>query len=302
MQYSFFDAKATASKQMIKAVPSSDALATQREDIESQENGITIYKTDDEKTKKCKYALIHIRSYYAELKDEIENWVKQKFQEQENFSIIFIAYQQPSRLGESGCITMQTQSEAIFHYGATSYGMGNSASTKEEVKQLLLEIYDEKRRELSIPYSDPNVAWGFGLRSTKPENIKVFFTPRAKEFILNLNINPDKFLHCYESLKGAIATDEDIAETKRLEELEQQIEREKAECEQVKSTVSNFFGVGYHYEKKEVDVSGVDIGKLTERFLELKRHIAEHEEMVNKIRNKYWERKASIERKEGAQR
>lgn len=301
MQQTLFDSfdntNSTASKRMRQTKPQLSNPAGQNshnENIESQDCGISIYKTDDEKTKSCKYALIHIRTYYAELKEEIESWARQKFDEKENFSITFIAYQPPQRLGESGCITMDTQSEAVFHSGETSYRMGNYASNKAEVRQLLLGAYDEKRRELSIPYCDPNITQGFGLRSTKPENIKVFVSPKARDFILSLGVKLDKFLECYQGLDETIATENDIAETKRLKELEQEIEKEKAEYEQVKSVASNFFGIGYHYGKKEEDTSGVDIRGLAERFLELKKHIAEHEEMIEKIRNKYWECRAKI--------
>ena len=298
---SFGNTKQAGFKHQTQTKTQSNNLVSQNpqnENVESQDCGITIYRTDDEKTKAGKYALIHIRTYYTALKDEIENWTRQKFKEEENFSIAFVKYEAPKRLGESGCITIDTQSEAIFHYGITSYRMGSSAAAREEVRQLLLEAYNEKRRELSVPYCNPKVAQGFGLRSTKPENIKVFLTPRAKEFILSLNINVDKFLHCYESLKGSMATEDDISEARKFAELEQQIEKEKAECKQVKSIVSNIFGISYCYEKKEIDISGVDITELAQRFLGLKNHIAEHEEMIQRIRNKYRERKTNISQKD----
>lgn len=100
-----------------------------------------------------------------------------------------------------------------------SWGLGYSCHSQEEAKLLWDSLIAAKTQRLSMPFHAEK-ADDFSLRGLKNENIKVFFSSRAKEYLQRMGWDFDEFNKAWDGVKETETTHEAIAKSDRNHELQ----------------------------------------------------------------------------------
>ncbi len=102
-------------------------------------------------------------------------------------------------------------------YGG-SWGCGESCRNKDEATALWKELIGSKTRTLAMPFHAEK-ADDFSLRGVKKENIRIFLSSKAKEYLESMGWDFTIFYKEWDSIKEGVLTPEIVAINDRYYEL-----------------------------------------------------------------------------------
>lgn len=169
--------------------------------------------------------------------EELKSWVENCKANNENYEYIIVVMKTDTRKG--------TQTIILKHKYIGNVGVSGLGFDSNE-EDLLEEFYD-RIREGKVPYVDETFSYHFHYgRNYKLKNQRIFFSPRAKEFLKD-TFDVDRFLECWDKIEDREATKEHLQFALELHITEKDIDEKEKEIRNIEKAVAVRFDIDFNW-------------------------------------------------------
>lgn len=185
--------------------------------------------------------------------DEIRKLKEGCVAKRENYAYARITLSTRTTLdGVDKSLACETAVERPFKNEGDTYGgmwgTGGVSGTKEEIEKEIIELKIDLMDSPYLPRDNPD--WCSWARDIKAENIFVFASKGAKDYLRELGIDFDGLVRKLEQIPENLAGEEFISLARRERWLEGEIEKLAKQERDYEDTIRAFFGLEGEYGKK----------------------------------------------------